>query len=99
MFNCCDMSHILFGMGAISLQDPALVTFTSVGDGAVDESLMILCANVTFLGWHPVWFSMLLLAVPGSELEVRQSWLPSSVFAGNTVVAPRATVSTLTCGV
>lgn len=56
-FSLCDMSHILFEVCAISLQETVLVAFTPVGDGAVVELLMTLRANVTFFGSHQSLFS------------------------------------------
>lgn len=55
-FGICDMSHILFGLGAICSWEPVLVTFTPAGNGAVDESLMMLLESVTFFAWYPVLF-------------------------------------------
>lgn len=84
------MSHILFGVGAVSLREPVLANFTSVGDASVYERLMMFWESVTLIYWHPVLLSMQLLSMFERELEGRQSWLPSSVFPANTVVAPRA---------
>lgn len=70
----CDfygMSHILFGVGGTFLKNPVLLTLTTVGDDVVDKRLIVLLANVTFLGWNPVLFSMLLLALFESKLQWR----------------------------
>lgn len=47
-----DMSYILFGLGAVSSQEPVLLTSATVGEGADEEQLMILRAHVTLFGWH-----------------------------------------------
>lgn len=79
-FEFCGIPHILFGVDAISSREPVLSTSTPVGDGAVQERLITLRANVTSFGCHPVLFQMLLLAVFESELERRQLWLPLYIF-------------------
>lgn len=56
-------------MGPIFLCEPPVVTSTSMGDGAVEEALTFLWANRTLLGWHPLLFSILLLAAFESEPE------------------------------
>lgn len=98
-FDFHDMSHILFEVGVASLRKPVFLTFIPVGDGAVDEMLVMLWATATHFGWHPALFLMLLLALFDSKLERRQSRLLLPVLHGNTVLEPRATSTTLTCGV
>lgn len=64
-----------------------------MGDGAGDEMLMMLRANVTFFGWQPVLFSMVSSGVFESELGWRHSSLLLPVLTENTVVTPRATLA------
>lgn len=61
---------------------------------ALDCGLLIVWSfwvNVTFFGWLPFWFLMLLLAVFESELAGRQLWLPFFVFLSHIVLVPRGT--------
>lgn len=47
-FDLGSMSHILFGVDAISSQEPMLNISTHLGEDAVVKLLMIFRANVTF---------------------------------------------------
>lgn len=97
-FDFCDMSHILFGVGALYSWEPVLPAVTPVRDGAVVKWSMMLSASVTFFGWLQSLFSMLLLAVFRNEIERRQSRLQLFLFLGSTVVTPRINLISLTCG-
>lgn len=97
-FDFCDASLILFKVGAIFSPERVLVDFTLLRDGAVVERFMMLLVKITFFDCHPFLFSMMLLAVFERELEGRRSWLPMFLFPRSTIVASRASLITLICG-